>query len=410
MCDQSGRLESTTAPDQAQQRQLSLHVAVPHHGKPAPSGRTTPQSKQDASDTTAKVRRVSAPRPDPRAFELPTRRSFNPTPLGHGASIFQFDAQRLRQDISVPTLVGVVASAKGAPLGNREFDVLTILTRWYLEKPEKAARSARRDALSDGATVDDAEQAAEAARRAAVDDRFIEATMYRLCQAIYGAVSRERYEALGRAIDNLKAVTVTLPGFDVQTRTFNSHSLSKVNLVSSIVITDQQRQLAFAREQGDQNLARIFGSAKGKVTLKVELDQWICTAVQERYGNDLNFDVQRELAGQAKSLWVQLEALEFEALDDVDDIEEYVLTMDESTFAGLGLHCRRPSDNVKKVRQRLDAILDKDHAYVAYDVIRDPADRRRVAAIAVRRATGETRQQRLREHERRKLTEEAAAA
>ena len=71
-----------------------------------------------------------------------------------------------------------------------------------------------------------------------VEDGFVESTMYKLTQAIYGQVSKERYEALGRAIDNLKAVTITVPGFDAQQGTFNAHALSKVNLISKVVITD----------------------------------------------------------------------------------------------------------------------------------------------------------------------------
>lgn len=343
---------------------------------------------------------MPAPNPDRAKFPLPTHRSFNPSPLGHGANIFQFDTQRLRADVSVPTLVGAVASATGAPLGNREFDTLTILARWYLERPGQAARDARREALRDGATIDEAETAAEAAHAEAIEGRWVESTMYQLSKAIYGDVSRERYQALGRAIDNLKAVTVSLPGFDAQTGTFNNHALSKVNLISSIVVTDQQRQLKFAREQGsDHDLARICGSAKGQITLKVQIDEWIANAIHERYGNDLNFAVQRALAGQAKSLWVQLEALAFEPCEHTPDVEQYLLSMDQTTFSGLALNCRRPSDNVKKIRQRLDAILDKDRAYLGYDVVRDQRDRRRVSGILVKRATGELRQERLRQHQ-----------
>ena len=75
-----------------------------------------------------------------------------------------------------------------------------------------------------------------------VADGFVESTMYKLTQAIYGQVSKERYEALGRAIDNLKAVTITVPGFDAQQGTFNAHALSKVNLISKVVITDAQQR------------------------------------------------------------------------------------------------------------------------------------------------------------------------
>ncbi|MDP8910149.1 MAG: hypothetical protein M3N47_13780, partial [Chloroflexota bacterium] len=62
----------------------------------------------------------------------------------------------------------------------------------------------------------------------------------------------------------------------------------------------------------------------------------------------------------------------------------------------LGLNCERPSDNVAKVRARINAILDADPAYVGYDQVRDPDDRRRVRSIVITRSRGTLRQQRLR--------------
>ena len=331
----------------------------------------------------------------PDAFELPTKRTFNPTQLGRSAPLFQFDAKRLRKDVSVPTLVGVVASAKGAPLASREFDVLTVLSRWFLDAHEDQTRTARRQALRDGRSPEEADRAADDAGRKLVDDGFVESTMYKLTQEIYGQVSKERYLALGRAIDNLKAVTITIPGFDAEQGTFDSHALSKVNLISKVVATDQQQRFDAARRDDPTELARVFGQAKGQVTLKIQLDDWIRDAIVNRFGADLNFTVQRALKGQAKSLWVQLEALEFTAADD-EDLERYELAMNTTTFAGLGLNCERPSDNVAKVRSRMNAILEADPAYVSYEQVRDPDDRRRVHSIVITRSRGALRQQRLR--------------
>ena len=338
---------------------------------------------------------MTDPTPPIDAFELPTKRTFNPTQLGRSAPLFQFDTKRLRRDVSVPTLVGVVASAKGAPLASREFDVLTVLSRWFLDAFEEKSRAARRIALRDGGTVADSDAAAQAAGQKMVDEGFVESTMYKLTQAIYGQVSKERYEALGRAIDNLKAVTITIPGFDAEEGTFNTHALSKVNLISKVVITDQQQRFDQVRRDDPKELARIFGRAKGQITLKIQLDDWIRDAIVNRFGADLNFAVQRALKGQAKSLWVQLEALEFSAVDG-EDLERYELLMTAETFAGLGLNCERPSDNVAKVRARLNAIIDADPAYVSYDQVRDPDDRRRVHSIVITRSRGALRQQRLR--------------
>ena len=330
-----------------------------------------------------------------KAFELPTKRTFAPTQLGSGAEIFQFDAKTLRRDVSVPTLVGVVASARGAPLASREFDVLTVLSRWFLDAPDDKARTAQRDALRAGRSPQDAERAGVAAREQVIDHGYVETTMYKLTQAIYGQTSSERYAALGRAIDNLKAVTVTVPGFDAATGTFNEHALSKVNLISQIVVTDQQQLFAHARQDDATNLASVFGRAKGQVTLKIQLDDWIRDAIVNRFGASLNFDVQRTLKGQAKSLWVQLEAFQFTPVEG-QELERYELPMNEATFAGLRLNCARPSDNVAKVRARLNAIVDADPAYVCYEVIRDPNDGRRVRSILVTRATGDLRQELLR--------------
>ena len=70
--------------------------------------------------------------------------------------------------------------------------------------------------------------------------------------------------------------------------------------------------------------------------------------------------------------------------------------MNTNTFAGLGLNCERPSDNVAKVRTRMNAILEADPAYVSYEQVRDPDDRRRVHSIVITRCRGALRQQRLR--------------
>jgi hypothetical protein len=175
----------------------------------------------------------------------------------------------------------------------------------------------------------------------------------------------------------------------------SSSALSKVNLISKVVITDQQQRFDQVRRDDPTQLARIFGRAKGQVPLKIQLDDWIRDAIVNRFGADLNFTVQRALKGQAKSLWVQLEALEFAAADD-EDLERYELPMNTTTFAGLGLNCERPSDNVAKVRSRMNAILEADPAYVSYEQVRDPDDRRRVHSIVITRSRGALRQERLR--------------
>jgi hypothetical protein len=97
----------------------------------------------------------------------------------------------------------------------------------------------------------------------------------------------------------------------------------------------------------------VFGRAKGQVTLKIQLDDWI-----------------RD--------------------------ERYELPMNPDTFGGLGLNCERPADNVAKVRTRIKAIMDADPAYVGYEQLRDPGDRRRVRAIVITRSRGALRQQLLR--------------
>jgi len=339
------------------------------------------------------------------AFRLPSKQSFSPSPLGHGASIFQFDTKQLRDDVNVTTLIGAVASASGAPLANREFDTISILAKWYFDGLETAERQARREALRAGATPEEAMRAGERARDEAAENQWIESTMHQLSTTIYGGKSRERYRALSIALENLARVTVSLPGFDAQTQKLDPHALSMVHLISAIVVTDKQREIAWARENSEEGaLARVTGSAKGQVTLKVKLDEWVVTAIRRGSGQHLNFRVQRALSGHAKSLWIQLEALAFTQV--ADDVEQYVLPLTAETFASLGINSTRQADKLRKVRDRLDAILAEDPAYLDYEVLRDPDDRRRASAIVVRRCTGEMLQRRLRAQAKDRLPSE----
>jgi len=78
---------------------------------------------------------------------------------------------------------------------------------------------------------------------------------------------------------------------------------------SKVVITDQQQRFDESRREDPKEIARVFGRAKGQITLKFQLDDWIRDAIVNRFGAELNFTVQRTLKGQAKSLWMQLASI-----------------------------------------------------------------------------------------------------
>ena len=305
-----------------------------------------------------------APEPTPLpgldAPQLPLRSSWMAKPLGAGAGIFQFGTAKLRDDMDVETLVGVVASSRGAPLGSCEFDTFSVILQRFCGQP---------------------------------DDRgwvTIPST-YELTRSIYNAHSSERYDTVLTALDRLSDVWVSLPGYDAETGTWKANAITKRRLITEVVVTVDDAELP--RNAG-ASLRSLVSQAGGKGALKLRLADWLVEYAQTRNGRELDFDVQRSLRGVAKRLWIELESAAFQPAGD--NVEAYTLTLDDDTLRRLGLECARRGDNITQLRNRLRTIVAADPSYIEVEELREDRDRRRVTAMVVYRATGAQRQKLLR--------------
>ena len=294
---------------------------------------------------------------------LPLRRTFSPDPIGQSARLFRFHSKELTSDVSVPTLVGAVASAQGAPLGSTEFDVLTLALRRFQQ---------------DGAPA----------------DNVYRSKMRPLVRDLYGYHGGHTYEIVSRALENLFGVEVTLPSFDGDTGTFNTRALTKARLITQLVIVaGEEITYAPERETVWSAIGRL--NRPDQVTLKIEFASWLGNAVRADQGRELDYEVQRALRGAAKACWVLLEASAFTPCPDSPNEEELTLLLERETYAALGLNSRRLTDCRAELEDKLNRIIRADPSYVEYEFRPAEHDRRR-RILRVRRATGALRQSRLR--------------
>lgn len=300
------------------------------------------------------------PLPGLDAPQLPRRRSWMAKPLGAGAGIFQFGSAKLRDDVDVETLVGVVASSRGAPLGSCEFDTFSIILQRFCSQPDE-------------------------------DGWVTIPSTYELTRSIYNAHSSERYDTVLTALDRLSDVWVSLPGYDARTGRWDGNSVTMRRLIQEVVVTVDDTELP---RRANASLRSLVSQAGGRGALNLRLADWIVEYARTRNGRELDFDVQRSLRGVAKRLWIELESASFEPVGD--DIEGYTLTLDDDTLRRLGLGCARRADNITKLRERLRQIVSVDPSYLEVEELHEDRDRRRVTAMVVYRATGAQRQKLLR--------------
>jgi hypothetical protein len=298
----------------------------------------------------------------PARTELPVHRSFNPEAIGHGAAIFGFNSKRRMSEVSVPTLVGGLASAQGAPLGSTEFDTLTVALRMFQTRGASA-------------------------------DGWVTCSMRELVTRIYGYTGGRTYELVGQALRNLFDVSVTLPSFDAESGEFTSDAISMTRLIATVVLKTGTGEFD---AKSDDFWSKIGSLRSGdNPTVKIRFENWLAAAVRAQEGRELDYDVQRALRGAAKTCWVLLEASRFVPSADQEDVEEWSAVLDRSVYAAFGLNATRLTDSRAQLEAKLDRICELDPTYLGHEFEPYEKDRRR-RVLVVRRATGQRRQRILR--------------
>jgi hypothetical protein len=291
--------------------------------------------------------------------ELPLQRSFSPQPIGQGVGIFGMHSARRLRDVSVPTLVGGLASAQGAPLGSTEFDVLTVTLRAFQQQGAPAGGWWR-------------------------------GSMREIVSSIYRSYGGRTYELVAEALRNLYRVEVSLPHIDLETGLLEQGAISQTRLIVSL-----------ATSSGDYDVnSPDFWSRIGSLrnsddpSVKIQFASWLGDAVRAQHGRELHFDVQRALRGVAKGIWVQLENIAFTPYEEADT-EEYRVLLSREVYEALGLRSTRLTDNRSQLADALARIVDVDPAYLEFD-FETYAQNRHGRVLVVRRATGPRLQRLLR--------------
>jgi len=293
----------------------------------------------------------------PARTELPLQRSFSPEAIGRGAAIFGFNSKRRMSEVSVPTLVGGLASAQGAPLGSTEFDTLTVALRMFQT-------------------------------RGAAADGWVTCSMRELVMRIYGYTGGRTYELVGQALRNLFDVSVTLPSFDAESGEFTTDAISMTRLIATVVLKTGTGEFDAKSDDFWSKIGSLRSS--DNPTVKIRFENWLAAAVRAQDGRELDYDVQRALRGAAKTCWVLLEASTFVPSDE-PDVEEWSAVLDRSVYAAFGLNATRLTDSRAQLEAKLDRISELDPTYLGHEFVPYEQDRRR-RVLVVRRATGQRRQ------------------
>jgi hypothetical protein len=254
---------------------------------------------------------------------------------------WQSSREKLQRRIRRRDVLGAVAQADGAPLGEVELDVLT----WLFQAWAKQERPA---------------------------DGRVRFTFYEVAEAMYGSARRggRNNQIIREALDNLHAVVITLSGVDVLTGEMRRSLYSKVHILESYVL-DEQLQLLEASEHFDPAAVGAIGGARGH-TIEIKLADWL---VQQLLGDAtivLDWRTQRALGGMAKRLWVYLAAMadDFVQIRD-EDVEVLDLPLAETTFSSLGIECARERDSRAAVTRAAGRMLEEDPRYLSADLVRE---------------------------------------
>jgi hypothetical protein len=248
---------------------------------------------------------------------------------------WQLGAQAQQKRIARRDLLGAIARAERAPLGELELDALTWLTQEWFEQGSPA-------------------------------DGVVHFTWYRLGQDLYGHDGGRQRALMQEAIDNLAAALITLRCIDVLTGTRSTTLRSKVHILEAVV--DHEDVLLI--RDGDLETAKVGGLRTD--TVKVKLADWLVAQLLDGL-IVLDWQTQRQLGGAAKRLWYYLAARapDFQP-SGIDNDERLALELDGDFYASLNLQAARDRDNRSALARAGTRIVAADRAYRAITVARQP--------------------------------------
>lgn len=267
---------------------------------------------------------------------------------------WQLGPQQLRKRIQRRDLFGAIAKAHGAPLAEPELDTLSwIIDEWHQQ----------------GSPI----------------DGRIRFTWYALGCDLY-ATGRPSWSPSGRhrqlmkdAIDHLHEVVVTLRSINVNDGDTERTLRSKVHILETVVDHDvigtYREELDQAGDdiEAQQRVRHSHAAELGRLrtdSVEVTIAPWL---VRQLLTGTVVLDwrTQRKLAGAAKRLWYQLNALapEFEATR-FPGVVALTIALDSDFYAAMHLQAERERDNRSALAAAARRIVAADPSYQSIDVVR----------------------------------------
>ncbi len=233
-------------------------------------------------------------------------------------------------------LLGAMARAEGAPLGEPELDALTWITQEWYEQ---------------GLPV----------------DGRLSFTWYAMGRDLYGG-GRSRWEPGGRirelmrdAIANLHAVVITLRSVNVLSGERGATLRSKVHILETVV--DHEQIQLFRDGAGSSG---EVGALRGE-TVEVTVAGWL---VQQLLEGRLVLDwaTQRRLAGAAKRLWYELSAREGDFEPCALGERSLVIELTDTFYGLMNLQASRQRDNRIALASAAARVVKADETYRAITI------------------------------------------
>jgi hypothetical protein len=247
---------------------------------------------------------------------------------------WQLGTKTQQKRIARRDLLGAIARAERAPLGELELDALTWLTQEWFDQGSPTTG-------------------------------IIEFTWYRVGSDLYGRQPAGReHRLMQEAVDNLAAAVITLRCIDVLSGERSVTLRSKVHILEAIV--DHEDVLLI--RDGD----RDAGSAGWlrRDTVKVKLADWLVAQLLDGL-IVLDWQIQRRLSGAAKRLWYYLAARAADfAPETGGELERLDVAVDADFYASLSLQATRERDNRSALARAGTRIVAVDPAYRRIEVLR----------------------------------------
>ena len=254
--------------------------------------------------------------------------------------LWQLGGRQQRKRLERRDVLGSIARADRAPLGEPELDVLTWLTQEWFEHGSPA-------------------------------DGKVRFTWYALGRDLY-APGRRGWSPSGRhrqvmreALDNLHAVVLTFRSIDIEDDAGRMRKLhSKVHILERI---DDHEEVELLRVgEGDR---AIVGALRGQ-SVEVTFAPWLVERLLEE-GLVLSWRTQRQLSGASKRLWYELSARLGEFVTTgLPGETELVVEVTHDFFAAMNLQAARDRDNRAALAAAAKRVLAVDDRFRSIELVK----------------------------------------